>query len=125
MVWFLGVLVVLVIGATVVVAVGRGGEMRAVYDDRPDQLLPDAPLTADVLRSVRFSVAVRGYRMDEVDSLLARLADQLDDPHAAYRRPVGGPGRRPGESPGTSSATRPTSGPDEAPDEAPDDQERA
>jgi DivIVA domain-containing protein len=123
-VWFLGVLVVLVIGATVVVAAGRGGEMRPVYDDRPDLLVPDAPLTGDVLRSVRFSVAVRGYRMDEVDALLARLADQLDDPHAAYRRPLGAPGDRPGDGSAAGSDERPASRTDDGPDDGPDDQER-
>ncbi|MDQ4084921.1 MAG: DivIVA domain-containing protein [Actinomycetota bacterium] len=80
MVWFLGILVVLVLGAAVVVGTGRGGALRPAYDDRPDALVPaGSPLTGDDLRSVRFSVGLRGYRMDEVDALLARLADQLDD----------------------------------------------
>ena len=85
MVWLLGVLVVLVLGVAVVVGVGRGGELKPVYDDRPDTLVPaGVPLTGSALRSVRFSVGLRGYRMDEVDALLARLADQLDD-SADYR----------------------------------------
>lgn len=80
MVWFLGLLVVLVLGAAVVVGVGRGGELKTVYDDRPDALVPSGTaLTGASLRSVRFSVGLRGYRMDEVDALLARLADQLDE----------------------------------------------
>lgn len=83
MVWFLGVVIVLVVGAAVVVALGRGGAMQQVYDDRPDVLVPaDRPLTGDALRAVRFSVGLRGYRADEVDALLGRLADQLDDEHA-------------------------------------------
>jgi DivIVA domain-containing protein len=87
-VWFLGVLVVLVLGAAVVVGVGRGGELKAVYDDRPDALVPaGVPLTGSSLRAVRFSVGLRGYRMDEVDALLARLADQLDERHEAQERP--------------------------------------
>ncbi|HEX2177581.1 MAG TPA: DivIVA domain-containing protein [Nocardioidaceae bacterium] len=82
MVWFLGVVIVLVVGAAVVVALGRGGAMRPVYDDRPDALVPaDRPLGGEALRTVRFSVGLRGYRMDEVDALLARLADQLDEQH--------------------------------------------
>lgn len=84
MVWFLGVVVVLVAGAVVVVAAGRGGAMSAAYDDRADVLVPTgAPLTGDTLRGIRFSVGFRGYRTDEVDALLARLAAQLDDqnPH--------------------------------------------
>jgi DivIVA domain-containing protein len=77
--WFLGVLVVLIVGVVVAVTLGGGAAMRPVYDDRPDLLVPvDIPLTGDELRSVRFSVGLRGYRADEVDALLARLAEQLD-----------------------------------------------
>ena len=79
MTWFFAVLVVLVIGATAVVAVGRGGSMGEVYDDRPDVRLPaDRPLTGADLRGLRLNTAVRGYRADEVDELLERLALQLD-----------------------------------------------
>jgi len=78
-IWFLGIVLVLVVGGGVVVAVGRGGFLRPVYEDRPDVLVPaDEPLTGATLRSVRFTVGLRGYRMDEVDGLLARLAEQLD-----------------------------------------------
>lgn len=80
MIWFLGVVIVLIVGVTVVVAFGRGGAMRPVYEDRPDALVPaDAPVTGAALRSVRFTVGFRGYRTDEVDALLARLAEQLED----------------------------------------------
>lgn len=79
MTWFLAVLVVLVIGAVAIVATGRGGGMGAAYDDRPDVRIPaDRPLTGDALRKIRFNTAVRGYRADEVDALLERLAAQLD-----------------------------------------------
>lgn len=36
------------------------------------------PVTSADLRQVRFPVVFRGYRMDEVDALLARLAAQLE-----------------------------------------------
>lgn len=80
MIWFLCIVLVLVVGGCVAVALaGRGGALRPVYDDRPDVLVPaDEPLSGATLRSVRFSVGLRGYRMDEVDALLARLAEQLD-----------------------------------------------
>lgn len=79
MVWFLGFLVVLILGATAVVAAGRGGAMATVHRDRPDVLVPaDRDLTAQDLREVRFSLGLRGYRMDEVDALLRRLALQLE-----------------------------------------------
>ncbi|MGH3414773.1 MAG: DivIVA domain-containing protein [Marmoricola sp.] len=78
MVWFFAVLVVLLIGAIVVVAAGHGESLAPATDDRPDlQLRPDGLLTADDLRRIRFTTAVRGYRADEVDALLERLAWEL------------------------------------------------
>jgi DivIVA domain-containing protein len=80
MTWFFAVLIVLLIGAVAVVASGRGGSLGPAYDDRADVRLPaDGPVTAEDLRAIRFNTAVRGYRADEVDSLLERLAEQLDE----------------------------------------------
>lgn len=89
--WFFAVLVVLVIGGAVVVASGRGSALGPAYDDRADVRLPaDRPVTGADLRSLRFNTAVRGYRADEVDALLDRLADQLDDDqNGGERRPDG------------------------------------
>lgn len=80
MMWFFAVLIVLVMGAIAMIASGRGGSMETAYDDRPDLALPsDRPLGANDLRTVRFPLALRGYRMSEVDALLARLATELED----------------------------------------------
>jgi DivIVA domain-containing protein len=76
--WVAGILVVLVLGGVAAVAAGFGGVMAPAGDDRPPLALPDGPISATDLRAVRLNVAVRGYRMDEVDALLARLADQMD-----------------------------------------------
>ena len=79
MTWFFAFLIVALMGAVAVVAAGRGGSMAEVYDDRPDsRVQADGPLTAEDVRRVRFSTAFRGYRMSEVDTLLARLADELE-----------------------------------------------
>ncbi len=79
MMWFFAIMVVLLLGAIAVVAAGKGAPLVEEYDDRPDALVPaDRPLVADDLRRVRFSVAFRGYRMSEVDALLARLADEQE-----------------------------------------------
>ena len=60
-------------------AAGHGEPMAPAYDDRPDAVVPaDRPIGADDLRTVRFSLAFRGYRMAEVDTLLARLAHELE-----------------------------------------------
>lgn len=78
MLWFWVVVMVVLIGAIAIVASGRGDSMVEVYDDRPDATLPAGrPLRADDLRSVRLNTGVRGYRMDEVDALLARLEAEM------------------------------------------------
>ncbi|MSY84732.1 MAG: DivIVA domain-containing protein [Actinobacteria bacterium] len=83
--WFFAILVVLLLGAIAVVAAGKGAPLAEEYDDRPDALVPaDRPLTSEDLRRVRFSIAFRGYRMSEVDALLARLAEEQDDRGARH-----------------------------------------
>ena len=77
--------------------------MRPAYDDRPDARVPaDRPLTADDLRRVRFSLAFRGYRMSEVDALLARLAREQDEHGLPPTDAPAPPG--PAEHPGTHAA---------------------
>lgn len=79
MMWFFAVLIVLAMGGVGLVAAGRGRPMAGAYDDRPDALVPqDGPLMGGDLRRVRFSLALRGYRMAEVDALLERVAAQLE-----------------------------------------------
>jgi DivIVA domain-containing protein len=86
MMWFFAVLVVAVMGVTALVAAGRGGSMAEVYDDRPDsRVQAEGPLTARDLEEVRFTTAVRGYRMSEVDALLDRLVRELAARDAAVR----------------------------------------
>ena len=79
MTWFFAVLIVLAMGGVAVLAAGKGAPLAEEYDDRPDAAVPaNGPLRADDLRRVRFSLALRGYRMSEVDALLDRLASQLE-----------------------------------------------
>lgn len=56
------------------VASGRWQGMAEPDFDRPDLPLP---LTADEVESVKFSLGVRGYRMDEVDAVLAACAEAI------------------------------------------------
>ena len=87
-IWLLAIVAVVVLGGIAVVAAGAGGSMRRAYEDRPDVTVPaDRPLSADDVRGVRFSVGVRGYRMDEVDALLDRVATELAERDRA--RPAG------------------------------------
>lgn len=63
----------------VLVAAGRGKGLAVADPDRPPLTLPD-PVDADAVDGLRFSLGVRGYRMDEVDLALqairARLIEQ-------------------------------------------------
>lgn len=87
MIWVFAVLIVLAMGGVAMLAAGHGEPMAPAYDDRPDALVPaHRPIEAGDLRRVRFSLAVRGYRMAEVDALLTRLAGQLEE--AGPRRTV-------------------------------------
>jgi DivIVA domain-containing protein len=45
--------------------------------DHPDLGLPERPLTAADVPGLRFRVGWRGYRMDDVDAALDRLAQSL------------------------------------------------
>jgi DivIVA domain-containing protein len=101
-IWFFAILVVLMLGAVAVVAAGRGTPMEQAYDDAPDALVPvDGPVTAEDLRRIRFPIALRGYRMAEVDALLDRLAEERELSEARARRetdtdePGGGEGDTP------------------------------
>ena len=79
MTWFFAILIVLALGAIAMVASGWGAPLATTYDDRAEVLVPDDDLAADDLRNVRFTTVLRGYRMSEVDALLVRLAEQLED----------------------------------------------
>jgi len=79
MTWLFAIVLVALMGVVAVVATGHGGSMREVYDDRPDvRIQADGPITARDLERVRFTVAFRGYRMSEVDSLIERLMEELE-----------------------------------------------
>lgn len=79
MMWLFAILVVLALGGVALVAAGHGEPLAPAYDDRPDVGVPaTGPLGAEHLRSARFGMVLRGYRMAEVDALLERLATQLE-----------------------------------------------
>ena len=78
MFWLILVVIVLVVGAAALVALGGGGSLPDVEHDR---LAADLPLERQLDRTdvdgLRFPMAVRGYRMDEVDDVLDRLGVEL------------------------------------------------
>lgn len=77
---FVLVAAVVVLGAIALALTGRPGFGRPLappVDTLPPVQLPEDPQSADVDR-LRFSPALRGYRMDQVDQVLDRLASALE-----------------------------------------------
>lgn len=75
------VVAVVVVGLIALALAGRTGFARPLAEPvrtLPPVLLPADPEPADVDR-LRFSPALRGYRMDQVEETLQRLADALGD----------------------------------------------
>lgn len=70
------VLIFLVVGVGVVAA-GLGSGMPSANPDRDGALLPENPMRPEEVEGLRFSLGLRGYRMDEVDDVLDRLAAEL------------------------------------------------
>jgi DivIVA domain-containing protein len=67
-----------VVAAIAVVAAGRGGAMSPAEPDRsPRGELPAGDVDRAAVDALRFTVGLRGYRMDEVDAVLDRLAAEL------------------------------------------------
>jgi DivIVA domain-containing protein len=67
-----------VIAVVALLAVGRLGELPDAEPDRAPLALPeDRVMVPEDVDAVRFAVSVRGYRMDEVDDVLDRLAGDI------------------------------------------------
>ena len=72
-------LLLAVIGAIAVVAAGGGGSMPDAEPDRsPRGVLPAGGVDRTAVDALRFSVVLRGYRMDEVDDVLDRLVGEIE-----------------------------------------------
>jgi DivIVA domain-containing protein len=86
----LTLLIMAVIGLVAAVAAGRiGGGLDGPASSLPGRGLPPGPFTLEDVDRVRFSPALRGYRMDEVDDVVDRLVDELrrlEDEVAELRR---------------------------------------
>ena len=61
-----------------VVVFGRGEELPPLPPRATPTRLPEGNIDGADVRELRFPQAVRGYRMDDVDWVLERLADELD-----------------------------------------------
>lgn len=68
-----------VIAGIAVVAAGKGEGLATPEPDRsPRGVLPAGEVGRDDVDALRFTLALRGYRMDEVDDVIDRLLDELD-----------------------------------------------
>lgn len=89
-------LILAVVGAVAAVATGRiAGGLDAPVSSLPARGLPPGDVSVDDLGAVRFAPALRGYRMDQVDAVLDRLADELARRDAELRRLRGRPDLEP------------------------------
>ena len=72
------ILLAILVGIALV-AVGRGGALRDDHPDRVDTRIPPPgqPVLPEAVDAIRFGLAFRGYRMDEVDDALDRLRDEI------------------------------------------------
>lgn len=82
------VLLVLVLGAVTAMLVTRTdvpGVTEAVSTASAEPLA-SGPVTMTDVRDLRFDVAIRGYRMEQVDAALDRLAGELGERDAEIAR---------------------------------------
>jgi DivIVA domain-containing protein len=73
------VLVAAVVFMLVSLVFGRGEELAPLPPGVTPTKLPSTDVSGDDLRSVRFQVVLRGYRMTDVDWVLDRLAGEVDE----------------------------------------------
>ncbi|HEX4701709.1 MAG TPA: DivIVA domain-containing protein [Pseudonocardiaceae bacterium] len=89
-------LVVMVLVAAVVYLLasavfGRGEELAALPPGASPTRLPADDATGDDIRAVRFQQVLRGYKMSEVDWVLARLGTEVDELRARIAELEGAP----------------------------------
>ncbi|MCD0485672.1 DivIVA domain-containing protein [Streptacidiphilus sp. ASG 303] len=78
MFWLIVAGMAVVVGVAALVALGAGGSMPEAVHDRLVPVLPrDRPLDRGDVDGLRLPMALRGYRMDEVDDVLDRLGAEL------------------------------------------------
>lgn len=96
--WFILLVGIVVLCGVVALVLGYvGGGMGRATSTLSHEPLPDGELTDADFEQLRFDVGLRGYRMSEVDSVIARLHRELrekDDQIAVLRSDDPGAVRR-------------------------------
>lgn len=67
----------LVVFLVAVLVFGRGEQMAPLDPRTSPAELPDHDIDAEDVRKIRFALALRGYRMSDVDWTLERLGEQI------------------------------------------------
>ena len=84
MTWLVLVVAVVLVGLTVAAVLGRiDGSLREPTRSLAYVPLPDDRLTPDDLEGIRLDTGLRGYRMDQVDEVIGRLAEEVGDLRAS------------------------------------------
>jgi len=110
----LGIVVaVTLVALTVAAVLGRiDGSLAPPTSSLAYVPLPDDRLTPDDLEALRLDTALRGYRMEQVDEVIARLGAEIDELRgragAAEAVGEGEAGMPPDESAGSSPYERPS-----------------
>ena len=68
----------LVVFFLAVLVFGRGEQMAPLDPRTSPAELPDHDIDSEDVRKIRFALALRGYRMSDVDWTLERLGEQID-----------------------------------------------
>ena len=93
----------LVVFGLAVVVFGRGEQMAPLSPRSSPTELPDRGMSGQDVRTLRFAMALRGYRMSDVDWALERMAGEID----RLRTAVTGLGGDPDPVPDPASADDP------------------
>lgn len=114
--WFILLVGIVVLCGVVALLMGYvGGGMGRATTTLSHEPLPDGELTDADFEGLQFDVGLRGYRMSEVDSVIARLHRELKekDEQIAVLRRDGAPtvGHGPGSGGDESGATEPGEAP--------------
>ncbi|GAA2000623.1 DivIVA domain-containing protein [Nakamurella flavida] len=83
----------LIVFAIAVLVFGRGEQLAPLPPRTSPAQLPEAGITAENVERVRFALALRGYRMSDVDWTLHRLGTEVDRLRAALTDLGGDPDR--------------------------------
>jgi DivIVA domain-containing protein len=79
MTWLVLVLAVVLVGLTVAAVLGRiDGSLAEPTTSLSYLPLPEGSLTHADLEAIRLDTGLRGYRMDQVDEVIGRLAQEID-----------------------------------------------